>query len=30
MTDRKNSKNDARDAQSSLLRVHGSILVGAF
>jgi hypothetical protein len=30
MTNRKNSKNDARDAQSSFLRVHGVILVGAF
>ncbi len=30
MTNGKNSKNDARDAQSSSLRVHGVILVGAF
>jgi hypothetical protein len=30
MTNRKNSKDDARDAQSSFLRVHGVILVGAF
>ena len=30
MTNRKNSKNDARDSQSSFLRVHGVILVGAF
>jgi hypothetical protein len=30
MTNRKNSENDARDAQSSFLRVHGVILVGAF
>jgi hypothetical protein len=30
MTDGKNSKNDARDAQSSSLRVHGAILVIVF
>jgi hypothetical protein len=30
VTDRKGTENDARDAQSSFLRVHGAILVGAF
>jgi hypothetical protein len=30
MTDGKNTENDARDAQSSFLRVHGVNLVGAF
>jgi hypothetical protein len=30
MTDGKDTENDARDAQTSLLRVHGVILVGAF
>jgi hypothetical protein len=30
MTDGKNPENDARDAQSSSLRVHGPIFVGPF